>query len=127
MDFDDRPVHEGTIAFGALIMGLGLLFLMDRMNLLEASSLAVYWPGLLVAFGMTRIVWPSRPGSEVGGLWIALVGGLLLLDKVDVMPLRESWPVFVIMAGLLVMFRALDWLPRRKRGRDHFFPRGTGR
>lgn len=121
MDFDDHPVHEGRVVFGAVIMGLGLVFLMDQMNIVRSQTLTLFWPGLLVAFGMTRIVWPSRPGGEVGGLWIALVGGLLLLDRLDVITLRESWPVFIIVAGLVVMFRALDWLPCPNRGREDFF------
>ena len=124
MDFDDRPVHEGHVAFGAVLMSLGLVFLMDRMGILAPATLALYWPGLLVAFGMTRIVSPSRPGAEVGGMWIALVGGLLLLERLDVIALRESWPVFIIVAGLVVMFRALGWLPGRKRGREDVL-RGT--
>ena len=121
MDFDDRPVHEGHIAFGAVIMSLGLVFLMDRMDILGPATLALYWPGLLVAFGMARIVSPSRPGGEVGGRWIALVGGLVLLDRLAVIALRESWPVFIIVAGLVVMFRALDWLPGRQTPADHFW------
>jgi hypothetical protein len=92
-------------------MGLGVLFLSDRFDLLNTEALVLYWPALLVGFGMLRIVWPPRPGAEVGGLWIALVGGLLLLDRLEIVALRESWPVFIIMAGLMVVFRALGWLP----------------
>jgi hypothetical protein len=124
MDFDDRPVHEGHVAFGAVIMTLGLIFLMDRMDIITPATLALYWPGLLVVFGMTRIMWPSRPGAEVGGTWIALAGGLLLLDRIDVIEMRESWPVFLIVGGLVVMFRALDWLPDRNHARDEIV-RGT--
>ena len=120
MDFDDRPVHEGHVVFGAAIMGLGLVFLMDRTGMIQLAALELFWPALFVAYGLTRIVWPSRPGREVGGLWIALFGGMLLLDRLEVMALRESWPVFVIMAGLVMMFRALDWLPRQKSVRDPF-------
>jgi hypothetical protein len=76
----------------------------------------MYWPGLLVVFGLIRIVWPSRPGAEVGAMWIALVGGLLLLDRVGVAPMEESWPVFVIVAGLTVVFKALGWWPSRRLG-----------
>lgn len=123
---DDHPMNEGHIAFGAVIMTAGLIFLMDRMDIIAPATVALYWPGLLVVFGMTRIMWPSRPGAEVGGTWIALAGGLLMLDQLDVMKLRESWPVFLIVGGLVLMFRALDWLPDGKRSQEDLL-RGTRR
>ena len=117
-NFDEPATHSGRIFFGAAIMAIGLIFLMDRLHVLGADTIAVYWPFLLVAYGLARIVVPSRPGAEVGGLWIALVGGLLLLDRLDIAPMRESWPVFLIVGGLMVVFRALGWLPSHRRWRD---------
>jgi hypothetical protein len=112
MDFDD-PVDPGHVAFGAVVMVLGLLFLMDKLEVFQHAALRLFWPGLLVAWGFTRIVRPSQPGREVGGLWIALVGGLLTLDQLSIVRIGESWPVIVIVAGLVMMFRALDWLPSK--------------
>jgi hypothetical protein len=64
-----------------------------------------------VAYGLIRVMMPWRPGAETGGAWIALLGGLLLLDHLQIASLGESWPVLVILAGLLVVFRAVGWLP----------------
>lgn len=119
MDLDD-PVDRGHMAFGGVLMALGLLFLMDRLEIVRHAVLGLFWPGLLVTWGFTRILWPSRPGREVGGLWIALVGGLLMLDQLSIARLSESWPLIVIIAGLLMIFRALDWLPSRADRRDFF-------
>ena len=115
MNHLERPeIRTGYIAFGVTIMAVGLLFLLDRLTLIRPEELTLYWPALLVVFGLMRIVWPSRFGSEVSGMWIALVGGLLLLDRVGVAPMEQSWPVFVIVAGLTVVFKALGWLPSRR-------------
>ncbi len=122
MDFDD-PVDPGHVAFGAAVMVLGLLFLMDKLEVFQYGSVGLFWPGLLMAWGFTRIVWPSQPGREVGGLWIALVGGLLTLDQLSIIRIGESWPVMVIVAGLVMMFRALDWLPSRADRRRFVGPR----
>jgi hypothetical protein len=105
MDFED-PVDRRHVAFGVIIMALGLLFLMDKLEMVQEAVLGLFWPGVLVAWGFKRIVWPSRPGREVGGVWIALTGGLLVLDQLSIVRLRESWPLFVIIG-------ALDWLPSR--------------
>jgi hypothetical protein len=112
-NLDEPAVNTGRIFFGAAIMGLGVLFLADRLDLLNTGALMLYWPALVVGFGMLRIIWPPRPGAEVGGLWIALVGGLLLLDRLEIVAMAESWPVFIIVGGLMVVFRALGWLPAR--------------
>lgn len=112
MEFED-PVDRRHVAFGVIIMALGLLFLMDKLEMVQQAVLGLFWPGVLVAWGFKRIVWPSRPGAEVGGVWIALTGGLLVLDQLSIVRLRESWPLFVIIGGMLMIFRALDWLPSR--------------
>ena len=112
MEFEN-PVDRRHVAFGVIIMALGLLFLMDKQEMVQQAVLGLFWPGVLVAWGFKRIVWPSRPGREVGGVWIALTGGLLVLDQLSIVHLRESWPLFVVIGGMLMIFRALDWLPSR--------------
>jgi len=116
MEFED-PVDRRHVALGVIVMSLGLLSLMDGLDIVERAVLGLFWPGVMVAWGFMRIAWPSRPGQEVGGVWIALAGGLLMLDELSIVRLRESWPLFVIIAGMLMIFRALDWLPSRT-GRD---------
>jgi len=117
-DFDEPHVHSGRLMIGAAIMVLGVVSLLVRLNILWPRVFVLYPPIVLVVFGMIRIMSPSRPGREVGGMWIALAGGLLLFDRLDIMKLRESWPVVVIMAGLTLVFKALGWLPDRRHWRE---------
>jgi hypothetical protein len=109
--FEIPEVKAGCIAFGVTVTAVGLLMFLNRLDLIRPHDLTFYWPGLLVVFGLTRIVWPPRPGGEVTGMWIALVGGLLMLDRTGMAPIEESWPVFLIVAGLTVVFKAVGWLP----------------
>jgi hypothetical protein len=117
-DVDGPHVHSGRLTIGAAIMALGVVSLLARLNILPPGIFAVYFPLFLIVFGMIRIMWPSRPGREVGGLWIALAGGLLLFDRLDIMKMGESWPLVVIMAGLTLVFKALGWLPDGKEWRE---------
>jgi hypothetical protein len=110
-NLEEPEVHPGYVGFGAAVIAVGVLFLTDSLDLLPAFRLSTYWPALLIGFGLVRIIWPVRSGSEIGGTWLTLVGGLLLLDRMAIAPMRETWPVLVIMAGLLVVFRAVGWLP----------------
>jgi len=125
-DFDEPHVHSGRLMIGAAIMVLGVVSLLVRLNILWPPVFALYVPIVLIVFGMIRIVWPSRPGRQIGGMWIALAGGLLLFDRLDIMKLKESWPVVVIMAGLTLVFKALGWLPDRRRREDRRNRREVG-
>jgi hypothetical protein len=117
-DFDGPHVYSGRLMIGAAIMALGVVSLLARLNIFSPRIFALYVPLFLIVFGMIRIIWPSRPGRQAGGLWIALAGGLLLFDQLDIMKLNESWPIIVIMAGLTLVFKALGWLPDRRRWRE---------
>jgi hypothetical protein len=121
-EFDDRPIHLGRVIIGGLLVAVGIGFLLDRLFIIQPWVLESWFPVALIAFGITRIVWPSRPGKQIGGAWIALAGGLLLFDRLGVIAIRESWPAFVIMAGLMLVFRALRWLPGSREWRDARWP-----
>jgi hypothetical protein len=117
-DFDEPRVHPGRLLIGAAIMVLGVVTLLVRLNILWPRVFALYLPHFLIVFGLIQIMWPSRPGRQIGGMWIALAGGLLLFDQLEIMRMKESWPIVVIMAGLTLVFKALGWLPDRRRWRE---------
>src|SRR5262245_7285378 len=112
-EFNDPNINTGHVLLGTMLMVLGSIFLLDRLNIAAPWVFGLWFPLLLVVFGLSRIVWPSRPGRVTGGVWIALVGGVLLLDQLNILQIRESWPVFVIVAGLMMTFRAVGWLAGR--------------
>ena len=111
-DFERSGIHTGHVILGGMLMALGAVFLLGRLDVVAPWAVDLWFPLLLVVFGLARIVWPRR-NSPVPGVWIALVGGLILLDRLGIVAMHESWPVFVIMAGMLMIFRALGWLPNR--------------
>lgn len=45
----------GTMAFGLLLVVIGLLFLVDSLNLIEGVGFAELWPVLLIAIGAAII------------------------------------------------------------------------
>ena len=123
-DFDKPHVQSDRLMIGAAVMVLGVVSLLVRLNVLRHWPLGAYVPLFLIVFGVTRIAWPSRPGREVGSMWIALAGGLLLFDRLDIMKMWESWPLVVVMAGLTLVLKALGWLPDREEWREDRSDRG---
>jgi hypothetical protein len=40
-----------------------------------------------------------------GSIWVILVGVLFLLDSFDILSWSHSWPLFIIVAGLMAVFQ----------------------
>jgi hypothetical protein len=51
------------------------------------------------------------------GAAVMVLGVLLLLVRLDIMKIWESWPLVVVMAGLTLVLKALGWLPDRREDR----------
>ena len=87
---------------GLILVVLGGLFLADNLNLIDVGPLGRYWPVLLIVIGAARLT--SRPCS---GVWLLFVGVLMLLHTLSILPLRDSWPLFIVAVGLGMMVRGL--------------------
>jgi hypothetical protein len=60
----EEPVDRRHVAFGVIVMAVGLLFLMDQLEIVQQAVLGLLWPGVFIAWGFKRIVWPPRPGGR---------------------------------------------------------------
>ncbi len=107
------PYVRGAVPqliFGGCVLCLGLLFLLDNLNIFEADRILDYWfPGLLVIAGTIKLLQSRESGGTTFGAVLFLLGVLILLDDLDflVVNLWDFWPVLLVAVGLLIMFRAL--------------------
>jgi hypothetical protein len=107
-----RARCEGTPwFFGTLLIGLGLLFLLDNLDIIEARFVfRNMWPLLVLFFGLSRLMF-GRGGERVFGAIATLFGGLWLGDRLfdwDVNVMGVFWPLILIGLGVSLLFR-----PRR--------------
>jgi hypothetical protein len=110
----DLSSRAAQVVTGVVLIALGLLFLADRMMFTHAFSR--YWPVLLIVWGLGHAA-ARRKG---GGVWLIGTGVILLLHTLDIFPLNDSWPLFIVIAGLNAIWGGL--VPRRRRPRledDH--------
>jgi len=106
-----------SLVFGALLIGIGTILLLDRFEILEARDIFHYWPAILVVIGVLNLLKRDCVGSRVGGAIMTVVGGVLLLDRLDLwhVRFRDVWPLILIAIGLLLLWRAIEG-PRAARG-----------
>jgi hypothetical protein len=96
--------REGTrqrgLFFGLALIVLGTLLTLDRLGFADANAYWAYWPLLLVALGLGRLVGPVGPDERRHGGWLVFIGGVLLLHTLHLFRLHDSWPLFVVAAGV---------------------------
>ncbi|MGA2214618.1 MAG: DUF5668 domain-containing protein [Bryobacteraceae bacterium] len=104
--------HSGShgIFLGAIVVAIGLMLLLDNLRIVRFHDVWQYWPVLLIAYGVSRIVDGHSPSGYFWGGGIALTGAFLLLDNLDILPFNAEvfWPILLIAFGVSVLVKALD-------------------
>lgn len=89
------------LVMGLAVMGFGVLLTLQQMGLIEGRHYLRYWPVLLIAYGVARVVESVR--SPSGYIW-ALVGLGLLLDKLHVVDFFHFfWPAVFVIVGFSIL------------------------
>jgi predicted membrane protein len=66
---------------GLLILGVGIIFTLDKLDMVNAYQVLRMWPVLLVIFGVMKIIQSKAVIGRFIGFFIAAGGTLLLLDR----------------------------------------------
>src|ERR1700733_3246829 len=113
-----RHYRSGShgLFFGAIVVAVGCLLLLDNLGIVRFHDIWQYWPVLLVAFGVARIVDSRTPSGWIWGGMVTLVGAFFLLDTLDIITFNFAmlWPVLLIAFGISVLIGAIE----RNRFRD---------
>lgn len=97
------------IGFAVFLIILGLFLLLDQAEVYDFGELIrIWWPLIFVYFGVLRI-YTSQSLSDWFN-WILIGGGaLLILDRLDVLPMDLSGfivPAAIILAGIWILIRS---------------------
>lgn len=108
--------HQRRRWFGGLVLiALGSLLLMDRMNIMDNQLLWHFWPALIAIAGLSRMVGATRPDDLVRGLMTVLVAFWVYacLEHLWGWSFRTTWPLVLIGFGLTRILEGLAWSGRR--------------
>jgi predicted membrane protein len=100
----------GSVVAGGIIVAVGLALLLDNMGILHADHLWRYWPVILIAIGVGRVMESHRPAAVAWGGMLCLIGGGFLLDNLGIISFSFNmiWPLLVIAFGISMLLRAAD-------------------
>lgn len=96
-------MRRKDVLTGLLLIGIGLIFLASNMGAMPEINMARQWPLILVAIGVIKILAPGED-SRWDGVSLILIAGIFLAHNYRVMRIHDSWPLFIVVAGLTVMF-----------------------
>ena len=104
---DLRGRSGGGLLMGAILVLVGLAFLLDHMGYVSVYSLWRFWPVLVVLAGVLNFVSRNRPW----GLFLMAVGVVLQLNQLGITHFgwRDFWPMMLIALGILVLWGSFGW------------------
>jgi hypothetical protein len=90
---------SSSVALGLLLIGLGVLLLLDRTDVLDAGALAAdWWPLLIVAVGSWMVLTSSRlAGALAIAVGLLALGAIHEVVEADLVGL--IWPAILIAIG----------------------------
>jgi hypothetical protein len=93
-----------------IIIGIGVLLLLGNLHIVYVENWWRFWPVLVIAGGLAKILDANHQGGRVVGGLIIGVGALLLLNNFNLIELTWDalWPAVLIGIGVLMLFNRLS-------------------
>lgn len=88
---------------GVILIAIGVIFLAGNLTDVPAWTLGRLWPVILLVIGGSKMLFPGEGESWTSGVSLVGVGAIFLAHNYDVLSLRDSWPLFIVMAGVSIL------------------------
>ena len=105
-----RGLDPGRTLLGLAVLTVGVLYVLDALNVLDAgNAIDRWWPVAVIALGVSQIaisLIPGRRGSIVGPVVVTGAGVLLLLATTNVLEgdaWSYVWPVVIVGVGVTIL------------------------
>lgn len=99
---------KGHLVGGLILIGVGAMFLLDRMNILY-FDLGDWWPMFLIIPGLVMAFDPKRKNKN-GAFFLIAFGLIFQIAELDLFRWwrwRNLWPLMMIAIGVWMLFQHL--------------------
>jgi predicted membrane protein len=95
------------IVLGTIIIGIGVLALLDKLNIFPIGQIFNFWPCVFAVIGFLKIAQSNSRSSMLIGVGFVALGILLTLRHLGFIHFewRDWWPVILIAVGASIIFR----------------------
>lgn len=106
-DFRPRGVAS-QVVLGLLVIAMGLLFLLDNLDILDIHRAFSFWPMVFVIVGAVKLCDTQTRGGTLLGAGLIGVGVLMMLDRMGIIRFSWSavWPLALIGLGAYLVSKA---------------------
>jgi predicted membrane protein len=107
MTVTTAPRITGALIAGGLLIFFGVLFTLDNFGVLDAGDVLDYWPLILVAIGLVKVLQPRNEGQRTFGYVLLAFGFFFLFQIFLFHHIRVAWPFILLAVGALLVWHAL--------------------
>ena len=97
------------VILGAFVVGLGVLFLLDNLDIWDFRRAISFWPAMFILFGVVKLLDSNSTNGKLVGSALIGVGVMLTLGRMGYLSIdfHEAWPLLIIFAGGAVIYKAV--------------------
>ena len=97
------------VILGVLVIGMGLLFLLDNMNIWDFHRAIQFWPMVFILVGVIKLFDTNSSDGYFLGAVLILVGVLMIMGRLGLIYFswRTLWPLMLIALGGSVLYKAV--------------------
>ena len=98
---------QQRVVLGAFILIIGIISLIDNLNIFNTRNLLQFWPMIFIVLGGLKISQANNSSGHLIGGSLVFAGILMTLNHLGLISfgMRDFWPVFLILGGLIVIFK----------------------
>jgi predicted membrane protein len=110
--------QNNRVVLGAIIIGFGLLALIDNLHLFGMVDIFTFWPTVFIVVGILKISQTRNRSGYIFGAALITLGVLFTLEHLGVFyfRMRDLWPLLLIGAGALILSKG--WVDRGSGGSE---------
>jgi hypothetical protein len=98
----------GQLGVGIFLLLAGVALMLDKFDILNTGSVWHYWPIIIIAIGIGRILDAQFAWEYRKAFWMLFLGAWLFISELHVFGLsyHTSWPILLIGIGIGMLWKS---------------------